>query len=131
MEKLQQTLEEEFGSFERAIVNVGKKVAAMNREMKVILGLVILVAMAVPTIFLIITWQHFGFLCTPCISTCKFCSKCLAKCGCKGLGFCCKGLSSCCKGGSSADSEAQKQPDLEAQKQPNSEAQNQPRAEMK
>ena len=117
MEALQDSLEEDFGAFGNDIAQMGKKVVALKDEMKAVLGLVILVVIAVLIGGLIVAWQHFGFLCTPCTALCK---------------CCCKGLSSCCKGGSSADDpEAQKSADLEGQKSAEPEAQKQPGIETK
>ena len=101
LEALQDSLEEDFGQFGQDIVNVGKKVASLKGEMKAVLGLVVMVAIAVLIGGLIVAWQHFGFLCTPCTALCK---------------CCCRGLSSCCRGCSAADPEVQNSADLEVQK---------------
>ena len=114
IDDLQYTLENDFGSFGRDIVRLAKKVASMKGEMKAVLGLVVVVVIGVLVVGLIVTWQHFSFLFTPCTAcaslACRLCCRglsSLCKCG-------CRGLASCCKGGSS-DKEAQKR-DLEAQK---------------
>merc|ERR1719180_211239 len=127
IEDLQYTLEEDFGSFGRDIVKVGKRVAGLSDEVKVVLGMVVLVVLGVISISLIITWQHFKFLLCPCI----WIASCMMDLGCRALCACCKlgcsalcsALCSCCKGGSKDldDLEAQrleleaKIKDLEAQ----------------
>lgn len=114
IEDLQYTLEEDFGSFGRDIVRLGKKVASMKGEMKAVLGLVVVVVIGVLVVGLIVTWQHFSFLFTPCTA----CASLACRLCCRGLSSCCKcgcrGLASCFKSGSS-DIEVQ-QKDLEAQK---------------
>ena len=115
LEALQDSLEEDFGQFGQDIVNVGKKVASLKGEMKAVLGLVVMVAIAVLIGGLIVAWQHFGFLCTPCTALCK---------------CCCRGLSSCCRGCSAADPEVQNSADLDAQKSADLKAQKQPGVEI-